>query len=201
MEFALDTLSQLMNQLLKLDPEMGQRLAPFTGKCIEIESTQLPFKFYLELNQDGVQIKSQTKQIPSAKIKGSLFSLGALAIKDSAQSKSLFSNEVEFSGDLEYAQAVKQAFDQLDIDWAELLSKIVGDAMSHEISSVFSSLNQKAQQLSRELQLDVKEYLTEEVRLTPHQLELEAFYQDISTLREDVERTELRLKQLLRSHD
>lgn len=198
MEIAYQTLSQVINNVLKLDPDMLARLQHFNGKTLAVEFTNAPLKFYVALAHDGVQLLPQAKTPPAATIKGSLFTLGALAWQDISKTKSMFGSDVEFSGDVEFAQAVKQAFDQLDIDWEEWLSGYVGDVLSHEISSVMKNIVETGNKIGSSLQADLSEFLTEEARLTPSPAELDDFYHDIATMRDDVERFEAKVQQFFK---
>jgi ubiquinone biosynthesis accessory factor UbiJ len=197
MEPVYQGLSTVITTFLAHDPDMGARLARFSGKTLAVELQPPTMTFYIALDADGVRISATTTQSPSAVIKGSLQALMALAWQPASASRSLFGHGVELSGDLEFAQAVKQAFDDLDIDFQEWLASWIGDVASYQLSSGLQGIAKKGKQLTAALQADFSEFITDEVHLSPRQSELADHYLAVETLRDDVERLGQRVHRLV----
>jgi ubiquinone biosynthesis protein UbiJ len=83
-----------------------------------------------------------------------------------------------------------------NIDWEEPLSKLFGDSVAHEVGRGVRGLVSWARVASETFSSDLGEYLREERRLTPTQLEVDDFTAHVDRVRDDVERLELRIARL-----
>jgi len=108
----------------------------------------------------------------------------------------VFEGAVEIDGDNQVAQTLGEVFQGLDIDWEELLSKVVGDTLAHRIGIQARAGGRWAERTGDTLTQDIREYLQEEGRLLPGREEMRAFLTDVDTLRDDVERLAARIERL-----
>jgi len=112
------------------------------------------------------------------------------------QQQMLFSGDVSISGDVDLGRQVNTLLDELNIDWEEHLSHLLGDVLSHEIGSRVREFGGWARQTLETLSQDSSEYLHEEARLLISRAELEPFLADIDVIRNDVSRLEKRIERL-----
>jgi ubiquinone biosynthesis protein UbiJ len=112
--------------------------------------------------------------------------------------RQLFSGRVRLSGDTELAQRFGNALAGLDIDWEEQLSRLTGDVIAHQLGRQVRRGRDYARTLGKTVDLDLGEYLTEELRVLPSRNEAEAQFDEIDRLRDDVERAAARLERLQR---
>ena len=181
------------------DEGPNPRLATLNGKVVAIELQGLNSTFYLAFNGDRVQVQAHLLGEPDACISGTPLSLMRLRLQGRReQQQSLFGGDVTISGDAELGRQVNALLDELDIDWEEQLSRLVGDIVAHEIGSRARAFGDWARQTLDTLTEDGREYLHEEARLLVSRAELEPFLSDVDVLRDDVERLEKRIERFAR---
>ena len=134
---AADLLTAAFNNYLALDPEAPDKLRAFDGKliCIDIQGPNM--KLYLSIENDRIKVVSDHEAEPDATIIGSPAALFKLGVnRDSAPL--FFKGEVEIRGDTRLGRQFKSVLAEMDIDWEEHLSRIVGDVAAHRIADVVS---------------------------------------------------------------
>lgn len=195
----LEFVSSAGNALLRLDPETLEKLAPFRGKVFCIDLVEPEYTLYLHPSELGFEIEngSDTEDLIQADVtlKGSLWSFMRMA-KDGHSSDVFHTGRIEMSGDAELGQAFQTVLTQIDIDWEELLSKAVGDTVSHQANVWFSQLSDWFKTSSDSAKRNAGEVLQEEVQLSPAPIEFEDFSEEIEELRSAVARLEARIKLL-----
>lgn len=184
-----------MNRYLELDPESSERLKSIKGKVIEIELRGLDLTFYLLPDDHGIQVMGTYEGDADACLSGAPLALMTMGLSGNTQ-KSLFSGDVEISGDTELGSQFKQILDELDIDWEEHCSHYTGDVVAHQLGRFFRGASKWGKQAKETLALDVSEYLQEEKRLVATQPEVEHFNAEVDQLRADIDRLEARVKRI-----
>jgi ubiquinone biosynthesis protein UbiJ len=194
------SLEQLLNQAINLDPDAASRLAPMQGQVIQLDLLGSGLTIYMIPEPQGFQILSHFEGQPDCLLRGSLLDLANMrSPADSADQ--LFNGSVTIEGDTALAQQFGEFFNSLDIDWEEQLSRLTGDIAAHQIGSMARGFVAWGKQLNQTVNLNLKEYLEEELRLLPGRYEMEPFLQNVDRLRDDVERLEARIQRLSRSTD
>ncbi len=192
---AADLLTAAFNNYLALDPEAPEKLKAFDGKLIAIDVKGPDLKLYLSVNGDKVNIASAQDAEPDATIIGSpaaLFKLGRH--RDSAPL--FFKGEVEIRGDTRLGRQFKALLTEMEIDWEEHLSRVVGDVAAHRFMEFVSELNAWGSSAASNFADDMGEYLQEESRDVVSGAELDEFYHYVDRLRDDVERLMARYERL-----
>ena len=189
-------LEKLITQALKMDPERATVVRQLNGKVVAIELRGTGLKFYLQFDGDSVHVLTAYDAPANATIAGTPLSLLRLGLHGHERD-SLFSGDVEISGDMDIGKNVRALVDGLDIDWEEQLSRIVGDVLAHQIGNAARGLKTWAQQSADTLRDDASEYLREESHLLVQRDEVDAFLASVDRLRNDVERLDLRYQRLL----
>ncbi len=187
-----------INHCLQFDPDALQRLRALSGKVVGIELLGLNLKFYLLPESTGLQLRTEFEGEVDVWLRGAPLSMMRMGLGGDQQ-QALFSGDVEIEGDTETGQRVRDIMNELDLDWEEQLSKLVGDVVGHKIGNVVRGVADWAAQTRTTLAQDVGEYLQEESRLLPHREEIGPFLEAVDTLRADVDRLEARLQRLLKS--
>ena len=193
-------LEAALNKYLSLDPEISSQLSALHGKVIGIDLAGTGIKLFFIPAQNGqLQLLSQFEQQPDCMITGTPLNLLRSTLTDSTEST--FTGDVHIEGSSALAQDFTNILKRIDIDWEEQLSRLSGDILAHQVGNSF---RQTSGWLTRNLDstgLNIQEYLQEEARLLPHALELENFYQDVDTLRDDTERLAARVQRLQQKQD
>lgn len=198
MTVPLSLLETALNQYIRLDPDVKPKLAAFTGKVLAIQFTNIPLKFYLLPSGHGISLMHVFEGEADATLKGSAAAFVRLGLTRSATNKrQLFGEDLEILGDTEFGHELQKILDGIDIDWEELLAKIVGDVLAHQIGDVARGVLAWGDEFRDSMHRNMTEYLQEESRLFPPREEIEDFFHDIATLRDDVERLEARLQRLI----
>jgi ubiquinone biosynthesis protein UbiJ len=186
-----------LNRYLRLDPDVLPRLSALDGKVIAIELKELDWSWYLLPGAGGIQVRNGYEGIADTKLCGTPWALLRLGTqKQGSDSSALFSGDVEISGDVELGQRFKRILDEIDIDWEELLSKIVGDVLAHQVGNTARRTRKWGTQSLEALGQNFAEYQQEEARNLPTVYEMTEFLKAVDTLRDDVDRIEQRVRRL-----
>lgn len=192
-DLALEGLQQSINGLLALDPRALQRLAALHGRCIAVDLSGIGLRFHFVPGHDGrLQVLGSIEGEPDSLLIGSPLDLMRAGDRSEGHAQ-LFAGHVRIEGDTRTAQQFSAALADLDIDWEEQLSHLVGDITAHEIGRGLRGAFGEAERIFGSSADNLSEYLTEEARLLPHRFEVEDFLNETDNLRDDVERLEARI--------
>jgi len=191
---ATAAIEQAVNGFLQLDPNSARSLGRFEGKVIAMVLEGSGVTLYCLPGQNGMHIMTQYTGPVDTTIAGRPAAMLRLAVGDSRQV--LFSGEVTIRGDVELGQRFKRMLDKLHIDWEEHLSRLTNDLIAHKLGFVAREAASWLQNAGQRLSRDGAEYLQQEVFATPTHEEVEAYYQGVETLRDDVARLAARIQQL-----
>ena len=185
------------NRLLALDPDALQRCAQLQGYSIAIDITDLDFQLYCHPGGWGLRFSREAPPRElDATISGRLMALVNLATQDDKLSTSI-RERVSFHGDVALAQKLQAILVELDIDWEEALAEHTGDVLAFQIHQRAGQLRRWLQQGTESILQTSSEYLREEARLSPTQVEFDRFSSQLTTLKHDVARAEAQLQRLL----
>lgn len=183
----------VINRYLALDPEMLDKLSRFTGKVIKIEILGINKDLYLFPGDTGIQVRTEYQDHVDTVLRGSLISLFKMGVVANAADL-LLKGEVEISGDTRLGHQFKNVFSQMDIDWSEPLSELVGDDLAYQIQQATKKLTRWGTQTAKSVSMSVSEYLQEESRDLVTETELNMFNDAVDQLRDDVERLQAKIK-------
>ncbi len=186
-----------LNRYLRLDAAILPRLSEFDGKVIAIEFKGLDWHWYLLPGVTGVRVKNEYDGTPDARLRGTPWALLRLGTQtQGSDTSALFSGDVEISGDVELGQRFKRILDEIDIDWEELLSKVVGDVLAHQAGNATRQAREWGAHSLETLGQNFSEYQQEEARNLPAPHEMNDFLRAVDILRDDIERIEQRVHRL-----
>ncbi len=192
---ALAALEQAANAALALDPDSQARLRPLAGRVVAVTLSGIGATLYLTAGADRLRLMGHYDGDIDTHLRGTPFALLGLAFARAGEG--LFRGEVTMEGDVELGQRVQALLKELDIDWEEHLSRLVGDIAAHQIGNLFRGLVQGGSRLADSLRADVREYLQEERGDLPARDEVAVFMDAVDLLRSDTDRLEARVKRLL----
>lgn len=197
---ALLTIAEIgSNRLLSLDEQVMERCQTLQGRCIELHLTDLDFRLYCHPGNWGIRFSQEkpTREV-DASISGRVIALINLSLQEDKISTSI-RERVSIQGDARVAQQMQKILTDLDIDWEEVLSKYTGDVMAYQIHKQARGASEWLRDSALSLLQTTSEYIREEQHLSPTQVEFERFQQQVTTLKQDVERSEARLRHLLKA--
>lgn len=191
----LSYLTKAINHYLGLDSESKPRLKKLQGKTITVELLPLHFTFQCVFTENHVNIKADELQTADTKICGTpLQMLSVMVAKDERQR--FFAEDLIIEGDAEVGQQAVELFDELNIDWEEYFSRVVGDVPAYHAGRFMRGMRAWLQRTEKNFAQDINEFVHEEMGWLPAREALQDFFHDIDTLRMDVDRMEVTIKNL-----
>lgn len=190
---ACSALESLINTALTYDPASQRALAELEGRVLAVELSELKTTFYIIPGQTGLRIQSYYEGAVDTRLRGSapallgLLKSSRLNLKDSG---------VEVFGSTGLLISLQEIALNLDLDWEEALSQILGDIMGPQGAAVLRGLANWVQGRQQSAEQRLSEYLTEELKASPSRPELEFFYQQVDELRLTVDRLAARIDRL-----
>jgi len=195
----LSAIETAFNAWLKLDGEAFPRFTELDGKIIRFHITGFDLNLYFLPAPSGIQVLSNYPEdeggLVDATIHGSPMALIRLSTSDNA-GETLLKSDIEIEGDMRVAEKFSAILRDVDIDWEELLSKLVGDIVAHQAGQVTREITAWFKENTESMKLNTAEYLTEESNLTPAEAEITQFMNQVDDMRMDVDRLEARIKLL-----
>lgn len=180
-------LESVVNKYIALDPEGLQNLAALKGKVLCVDVLGLNKQYYVFPEDERVLLKTEYEGEPDTTIKGMPSALLKLSMQaDTAPL--MLSGEIEIIGDVRLGREFKKCLSNLNIDWEEHLSTLVGDVAANLAFNVFKQFSSWTKKTSSSLKDDVSEYLQEESRDVVSGAELNSFTSRVDQLRDDVDR-------------
>ena len=184
-----------VNKFLELDQNSKGQLQALAGKVLAIEFTDLPFKLYFLPTQDDLQVYSQYDGAIDTRLRGSSIQLLAMGASDDPGER-LFKGEVQIDGDTELGQQFQDILRNMDIDWEERLSLILGDVVAHKMGNAARGFLQWSRQSVFSLQENISEYFRYETNAVPSRFDIDDFIHEVDRLRDDTERLNARVQRL-----
>ena len=185
-------LETALNQLLRLDPDLPPRLAELVGAVIAIDLEGLGLSVYLQPDADGVRVLTEYDGEATARIGGTPLALARYWRGNPT------ANTLTIEGDAAVARQFQTLLTQLDIDWEEQLSRIMGDAAAHQLGQFWRGFRHWGRRSSQTLLRNGGEYLHYELRALPPRPAVEDFLSAVDVLREDADRLAARIARLRR---
>jgi ubiquinone biosynthesis protein UbiJ len=191
---ALAGLEKLVNTALRYDPGTRIALGKLADQVLAITVTAPAFAVYLTPDAQGLRLMGHWEGEVHTQLRGSLPALMQLA---RSEHTSFADSGVEVIGNTGLLVDLQRLLKNLDIDWEEALSELLGDVVGHQGANMIRGGVNYTRDRAGEVKRLVSEFLTEELHTLPSRNELEGFYQDVDDLRLHADRLEARIKQFL----
>lgn len=196
----LAAIETAINGWLKLDGEALPRFTMLEGKIIRLHITGLDLNLFFLPTASGIQVLGHYPDIDQggiidATIHGSPMSLIKLGTASNS-GETLLKGDVEIEGDMRVAEKFSAILGEVDIDWEELLSKLVGDIIAHQAGEAIRSVSGWFKESAQAMQMNTAEYLNEETKLTLADAEVSLFMDQVDETRMDADRLEARINLL-----
>jgi len=191
---ALDKALQLY---LQQDSDAVKKVSALNGKLLAFEIQGLDLIFFILPEDDQLHIRAFADQEPDTKI--SVTPAGLLNMMlNPGNNDAAFNGDMHIEGDLELGQTLQSILMNIDFDWEEHLSNIVGDIAAHKIGRGVRDFFHWSQNTSDAIQENLAEYLQHELSALPQHADIDGFLSSVDTLRSDVERIEARINRYLK---
>ena len=200
---ALLPVEKLLNAIVRRDPHIAKKLVAFDSKCIEVVSLRPDFSVSIRFEDDTIKlsaIDTQTLGIQAdATITGNAENLLGLLTKKSDQ-RALADAAIDISGDATLVQDLHVTIESLDVDWQDYLAPILGDVLSNELGEIQSNARDWNKSTGTRMHRGVRDYLSEEARLVPSELEVDSFANRLDQLRLSIDRVAAKTEFLQRRY-
>lgn len=183
------------NTQARLDKLKGQRLIVYLDELSW--PVELAFEQRITIHQFDLdwQHASQRNADNECRLKLSLGTLSEL--QDSRQITRLIrEHKLDLEGDMHIAQRVSALFQQLNIDWEEVLSQKVGDVAAYQIVKSSRQAKTQAQKQLEMMSDTLAALLIDEKKIAAHKLQVMHFSDQVTDVRDAVERLEARIQKL-----
>jgi len=186
------------NQLLRMDGDVLEHCEKLSGCCIAIHLIDIDKTLYCQPGHWGINLSldKPSKEI-DATISGRAMALVNLSMQQDKIATSI-KERVEITGNAQVAQQFQKILTEIDIDWEEQIAKITGDTLAVNITRTAKTLHNWFKSSAESFILNSRDYVQHEVSMTPTEYELADLKQNITTLRDDVERLEAKFNFILK---
>jgi ubiquinone biosynthesis protein UbiJ len=204
-------LQTALQRYLALDPETPKRLQALAGKRVLLELRGINLSCELVFADGTLQLwhspysaalhtdyekNNMGENVPDTIISGTPLRLLHMTLAPKSLRKQFFADDITITGDLDLGQHVIDLFDQLEIDWEEPLSRIIGDAPAYQFSRVLREVTAWGKETYKTLLTDVNEFVHEEIPLFPAPEAMQDFFHDVDQTRMDADRLAARMQHL-----
>jgi ubiquinone biosynthesis protein UbiJ len=190
---AARALQAALNGYLALDVEPAPGLEALRAYWVGLAVEGAP-RFCITAGEGGLEVRTpEEAPQPDAWVHASALALAQLGL---AGDRGKAARDLRVEGDAEAAAALQRVLTGIEIDWEEVLSRVVGDVAARQVGNLARDVGAWGRRAGEGLGADLGEYLTEEARVLASRNEIEQFLADVDRLRDDVERLEARVKRL-----
>ena len=192
-------IESLLNQHIQESSTAQDRLFALVGRSLAINIQNFGTNLRLDAEQTrlGVSMISDDSIVATTTtISGTpLTLLNLLNVSTLADFRAA---GVEFSGDIQTAEAFAELLRLARPDLEEELSHLVGDIVAHKMARSVRRMKGWGTRAIDALTMDTSEFLQEEIRQLPPRVEVESFSREVERLREDTDRTAQRVDKFLK---
>lgn len=194
---ALAALETALNRALQLAPATAAKLESLQDCVFALHCTSPAVEVYLQPGASGIRLMGIYEGPVTTSVRGQGSDFAELATAEDPAA-TLINGSLELHGDSAPLIELQKALSGLDMDWEAPLVDSLGDVAGHQVAQALRAAIGWGSQASSSLARQLDEFIHEEARLTPPQLELEDFYRDVQELELRVERLQSRTQRLRR---
>ena len=189
-------LETALNRALALDPDTRAALAPLEGRRIQLTLESPPLALEIRVGGGELQV-GPVSEIHEADLAvrstlGGLLSQLPFLRRDHGAPV----GKVRISGDAELARRLQQLAGRFDPDWQQPFTAVFGDVIGVQVAQAARAALHQAREGAQRLAENTAEFLTEESRDVVGRAELNAFHDDVDSVRDGVERLAVRVQRL-----
>lgn len=189
-------LEAALNRALALDPETRAALASLDGRSVELTVESPPLALRVTVAGERLQVgpvdTAREADLGIRATLGGLLSQLPMFRSDDAPPV----GRMRVSGDADLARRLQRLAERFDPDWQQPFASVFGDVAGVQVANALAAGMRHARDAGRDFAGVAAEYVTEESRDVVPRAELDAFHDDVDTLRDDAARLAARVARL-----
>jgi ubiquinone biosynthesis protein UbiJ len=207
-------LEAALNRALDLDPDTRAALQPLDGRSVVLAldapagREAAPLALRMTVADARLQVGPATPEggaQPDLAVRSTLGGVVSLGMRTllprllgtpADEADAMPVGRLRIEGDAELARRLQRLAERFDPDWQQPFTRVFGDVIGVQVANGMAAALRGARDSGRRLAETTAEYLTEESRDVVPRAELDAFFDDVDTLRDDAERLAARISRL-----
>ena len=201
-------LEAALNRAVALDPDTRDALQPLDGRSVvlALEAAETPLAMRLQVEGERLRVgpvdAEETPDLAVRSTLGGVLSFGMQTLlprllgKRDDDEAAMPVGRMRIEGDAELARRLQRLAERFDPDWQQPFTAVFGDVIGVQIANALAAALRQARVGGQKFAETAAEYLTEESRDVVPRAELDAFHDDVDTLRDDTERLAARIARL-----
>lgn len=188
-------LERALGRYLTRTHDSRDLLKTLTGKVIAVNAPPLIETVYLCPTPDGIQLQTEFQGCPDVTVTASPLVFIKLSVRGLRRAD-LFSGEITLAGDSMVAEKMQRLFQVSELQWRKAAGELATPILADQLAAGAQSIGAWGRETVASLQQDLGEFLREESREVPSNLEAQDFLSDVDRLRDDCDRLEARIDRL-----
>lgn len=191
----LDIIELASNKALEHDPQTRERLSKLQGKTMTLHIKTLEQSLTLSPQVEGLEFSRDNLDSVDVTLKATIGAMIKIS-RDGMEDADLETGELEMIGDPIIGQRFAQLIANLDIDWESLFTEQIGSGPAKLVITAAEQLRNFTKESQAYIKDMASHVMKDELDLVADRAEVDAFLDDVDTLRADAERLFARLKSL-----
>lgn len=194
-------LEAALNRALALDPDTREGLSSLDGRRVALHLAAPPIALQIRVMGERLEVGPvEGLDAPDLSVRstltGLLSQLPDLLGMGDRRASAPPAGALRIEGDADLARRLQRLAERFDPDWQQPFAAAFGDVLGVQIANAVASALRHARDAAGALAVNSAEYVTEESRDVVPRAELDAFHDDVDTVRDDVERLSARINRL-----
>jgi ubiquinone biosynthesis accessory factor UbiJ len=194
---ALASAEKIINAALQYDPATRIALQHLAPQVLVIKLTAPEVIVYIVPSAEGVRLLSHYEGVVTTQLQGTISALRALLKSERVNLKD---SGVQVVGSTVFLAELQHILKNMDIDWEEMLSQLLGDIVGHQGANAIRTNIHWAKDRIASMTRLTREFLTEESHTLPSKPEVDFFNQQVDDVSLGVDRVEARINQLMQQY-
>lgn len=189
-------LEAALNRALALDPDTRDALKPLDGRRVALHLQAPAVALEIRVDRERLNVGPAFEESePDLSVRatlGGLLSQLPMFRRDDAPPV----GRVRVSGDAELARRLQQLAQRFDPDWQQPFTAVFGDVVGVQVANAARGAFVQMKDVGASLADNAASYVVEESRDVVGRAELDAFHDDVDSMRDGVERLAARVARL-----
>lgn len=194
LEVALGPVANVLNRNIRATTPAHELCTRLAGTVVAVRVQNTALATWFVIREDELELSADCDDEPDLVISGSLLTLARMA--GESGTGALRDGSLELTGDPHLASDFQKLLAYARPDLEEELSGVVGDVVAHRLGDIARGVGNWSRDARSTMGANIREYLQEESRDVPSRYEVDRFADNVSTLRDDVDRLEARISHL-----